>query len=303
MTTDPQRHAVIDIGSNSVKLLVVDVHKNHVQPRFESSLTTRLAEGLSHQPQLSSQAVQRTFEAIEKFHEKAKNLGAKDIRAFGTSALRSCENPQALLNLLEKKLQLSTRILSGQEEATLIFQGVLSDPLIPQASPLLVMDLGGGSVEFISNQSLSKNKPLTQASLDIGCVRIKEKFFTHYPISPASQKNLKTFLETQLSPHSFLQLSHTVVLTGGAITCLLPWLKVSSQKSHSHFPTILLKQFTETLLSLTLPDLLSHPFLPQDRADLMPAGCLILTQTLNFMKTDSFFVSKRNLRYGLVSYK
>ncbi|MEZ5405558.1 MAG: hypothetical protein R3F23_05080 [Verrucomicrobiia bacterium] len=301
MKTYPQCRAVIDIGSNSVKLLVAEVRKSHIQPHFESSITTRLAEGLSHQSRLSPEAIQRTFQAIKKFYKKAKNLDVQDIRAFGTSALRSCKNPQALLDLLEKKLQLPTRILSGHEEAALIFQGVLSDPLIPQASPLLVMDLGGGSVEFISNQNTTKNKQLTQASLDIGCVRIKEKFFTHYPISPSSRNNLETFLGAQLSHHSFLQQSHTVILTGGAITCLLPWLNASSsQKSQLHFSTILLKQLTETLLALTLPDLLSHPFLPQDRADLMPAGCLIFSQTLDFMKTDSFFISKRNLRYGLV---
>lgn len=295
-----QRRAVIDIGSNSVKLLVADVKGNKIQPIFESAHTTRLGEGLSHHSQLSPQAVKRTFAAIKKLYEKAQKHGATTIRAFGTSALRSCDNPQVLLMLLERKLQLPVQILSEDQEARYIFQGVLSDSQIPHDYPSLVMDLGGGSAEFILGE---KNKIHHQTSLKIGCVRMKEKFFPRYPINFSFRKSFESFLENQFSKHSFLQKPKSLIITGGTISCLLPWLNTLTSTSERRFEKKLLSKLTDELLVLNLSSLLSHPFLPRDRADLMPAGCFTLNKFISLVGIKYFYISLSNLRYGLILNK
>lgn len=286
--------AVIDIGSNSIKLLVAKEDINCITPVFETAETTRLSEKLNSHGQLSAVSIHRTLEVVKKFYDLAQNYGATNIRAYGTQALRECQNPQDLLEPVFQETGLTIKILSEEQEAQFIFRGVTTDPLLP-AGPLLTVDLGGGSAEFIMGHGSTIQ---AQASFRMGCLPMKEKWITQYPISPKEQSALATAITDTVTPF-FGNVIQTVplVLTGGTIFSLTQILEPLQK---NQFSTASFVEKVNQLTSLSLDELKSDPTLPADRIDLLPVGGLILTTLLSLLSAKTFFVSKRNLRYGLI---
>ena len=144
----PVRRAVIDIGTNSVKLLVADVAGNDVRPLHEDSKQTRLGRGFYESSRLQPEAVQQTAEAVAEFAEEARGQQAKSIRVIATSAARDAKNPGDLMVAVDKASGLKIEIISGEQEADWAFQGVTTDPQLAKQH-LLLLDVGGGSTEFI----------------------------------------------------------------------------------------------------------------------------------------------------------
>src|SRR5580700_2372579 len=122
------RRAVIDIGTNTVKLLVADVQQGKVIPRLARDSATRLGEGLDERRQLSAVAMERTIQAIDEFHAEAKALGVVDVLALTTSASRDATNRDEFFEGVRRTCGLDVKLISGDREAELIFHGVSSDP-------------------------------------------------------------------------------------------------------------------------------------------------------------------------------
>ncbi|MGA2853402.1 MAG: hypothetical protein ABSE90_04655, partial [Verrucomicrobiota bacterium] len=142
------RRAVIDVGTNSIKLLVADVRGRDVQPVHEESRQTRLGKGFYETHRLQPEAVACTAEAVREFARTAREKNADSIRVFATSAARDAMNPADLTDAILRASGLKTEIISGAREAEWAFRGVTTDPELAR-HPLLLLDVGGGSTEFI----------------------------------------------------------------------------------------------------------------------------------------------------------
>src|SRR2546423_1144599 len=168
----PVRRAVIDVGTNSIKLLVADVAGHEVSPIWEESKQTRLGKGFYESHRLQPEAIERTAEAIAKFAEAARRYEASAIRVIATSAVRDAVNGRELLDAIQTASGLNVEVISGDKEAEWVFQGVTSDPAMT-AGPLLFLDVGGGSSEFIVGRGAEK---LFGRSFPLGTVRFLEKY-------------------------------------------------------------------------------------------------------------------------------
>src|SRR5262249_39196632 len=153
---DSARRAVIDVGTNSVKLLVADVSGREVQPVWEESKQTRLGRGFYETHRLQPEAIDATGKAVAQFAETARKYQVNSIRVIGTSAARDAVNSEELGSAIEKASGWKMEIISGEQEAEWVFQGVTTDPSLAH-EPLLLLDVGGGSSEFILGQGEQKH--------------------------------------------------------------------------------------------------------------------------------------------------
>ena len=197
---DPVRRAVIDVGTNSVKLLVADVTGREVRPVWEGSRQTRLGSGFYENRRLQPEPIARTAEAVAALAETARAHHAGPIRVIATSAARDAVNPGELLSAIERGSGLSVEIITGDQEAEWVFQGVTTDPELA-TRPLLLLDVGGGSTEFILGQG---EQTRYQESFPLGTVRLLAQFPHADPPKPAElaacRRWLGDFLSQQVQP-------------------------------------------------------------------------------------------------------
>jgi len=164
------RRAVIDVGTNSVKLLVAEVDGGRVQPVWEGSRQTRLGEGFYGTNRLQAGPVAKTAEAVADFVARARDYQAVSIRIIATSAAREAVNARDLTAAIEGACGLMVEIISGDLEADLAFQGAATDPRMGHG-PVLLVDVGGGSTEFILGSGDRKH---FRQSFPLGTVRSLE---------------------------------------------------------------------------------------------------------------------------------
>ncbi|MGA2801684.1 MAG: Ppx/GppA phosphatase family protein [Verrucomicrobiota bacterium] len=195
-----RRRAVIDIGTNSIKLLVADVAGRDVQPVHEESQQTRLGKGFYETHRLQPDAIARTAEAVAEFAKTARENKTTSIHVIATSAVRDAVNPGDLTSAIERASGLKVEIIPGEREAELAFQGVTTDPELAQA-PLLLLDVGGGSTEFILGQGEHKH---FAHSFPLGTVRLMEKFPHNDPPTrdefTACRDWIRDFLKNEVRP-------------------------------------------------------------------------------------------------------
>src|SRR5882724_11356323 len=165
------RRAVIDVGTNSVKLLIADVSGRQVEALIEQSQQTRLGAGFYQTHRLQAAAISDTARAVAGFALKAREAGAIVTRVIATSAARDAVNQEELVDAIQTASGLPVEIISGQKEADWAFRGVTSDPVFA-GHPLLIVDVGGGSTEFILGEG---NHQQFRHSFAIGTVRLLER--------------------------------------------------------------------------------------------------------------------------------
>ena len=282
------RRAVIDIGTNTVKLLVADVRDGQVFPVVSKDQTTRLGEGVAATRQLASSAIERTVVAIARYVADAHEHAVTDLTAFTTSAARDAGNRQEFLDAVRRQCGLEVAVLSGQREAELIFRGVASDPLWA-AQRLLVMDIGGGSAEVIQGRA---GKMDHWTSLPIGAVRLTEQFCKH------SFADLATHLRSLLRPAlaDFAADDCQFVATGGATTTLGRVATGAAEHASLTFEEV--SALVAQLNAMSLAERRQVPGLPPDRADIIVAGGAALMFAMESLGVSALTVSTRNLRYG-----
>ncbi len=302
----PRRIAVMDLGSNSVKLLVAQMQKG-LRPHvlLEKSEGTRLGEGIHRHFRLEGGAMDRTLEALEGYRRDSEALGVREWRAVATSAVRDADNGRDFERKFRKQMGFGLDILSGEEEAKLIFRGATSDrDLVEPKTPLLVMDSGGGSAEWIRG---TPEKIDRQASLELGCVRMTERFLQGDPYTRGSYRNLLGYYEERLRPirGDFSAKGRTMIGTGGSI-CTAAALDMdlpSFSNSHVHGYTMALETITamvEKLRALKNSHRLDLRGLPRKRADIIVAGLALFMVAMRMLGARKVTVSTRGLRYGIL---
>ena len=150
------RRAVIDVGTNSIKLLIADVAGREVRPVLEESHQTRLGRGFYRTHKLQPEPIAATAKAVGEFAAKAREEKAISVRIIATSAARDATNAEELITAIQRASKLAVEIISGEQEADWAFQGAMTDPALAR-EPLLLLDVGGGSTEFILGHGEQKD--------------------------------------------------------------------------------------------------------------------------------------------------
>jgi exopolyphosphatase / guanosine-5'-triphosphate,3'-diphosphate pyrophosphatase len=298
--------AVIDIGTNSVKLLVAEVSGGRVDPLYEGSEQTRLGAGFYETHRLLPDAIANTADAVGAFTKTAERFGPVTLHILATSAARDAVNQAELVEAIRRATSKELSVISGDQEAEWAFTGVASDPQLAQ-SALLVIDIGGGSTEFVVG---ANGKRRAGRSFQIGSVRLLEKFHPSDPPKQNERENcliwLRNFFADEIKPflkeHLGTQ-TPTLVSTGGAASILarLKWrlLHYDREKIEGTVLTAAeLAQETAALWELPLQDRKRLPGMPASRADVIIMGAAILeaaTEALGFAEAR---ISTRGLRYG-----
>jgi exopolyphosphatase/guanosine-5'-triphosphate,3'-diphosphate pyrophosphatase len=304
------RRAVIDVGTNSIKLLVADVCGREVLPVHEESRQTRLGKGFYETHRLQPETIAHTAEAVLEFGKIARERNAVSVRVIATSAARDAINPTDLTLAIERASGLKTEIISGAREAEWAFQGVATDAALA-AQPLLLLDVGGGSTEFILGHGQKKS---FAHSFPLGTVRLMEKFPHSDPPTPAEFAQcrdwLKNFLQhdvrPQLAPALERETGKIQLVGTGGTTSLIACI----EKKLARFDREKIEQTVLTfeqvaahrknLWRLPLAARREVPGLPKQRADVILMGILIYEVMLEEFGFAELRISTRGLRFAAV---
>jgi exopolyphosphatase/guanosine-5'-triphosphate,3'-diphosphate pyrophosphatase len=310
----PARRAVIDVGTNSIKLLVADVAGHDIRPVVEDSKQTRLGRGFYETHRLQPEAIASTAKAVAKFAEVAREQQATTIRAIATSAARDAINPNDLIAAVEQASGLKLEIISGDQEADWGFQGVTTDPALAH-EPLLLLDVGGGSTEFILGQGEHKH---FRQSFPLGTVRLMEKIPHSDPPRPeelaACRQSLKEFLGVDVRPKLEPALRKEqklcprgsrvqLVGTGGTTTILARMEAALADYDRARIEATRLSHervqwHVRRLWSLPLEERRQIIGLPKNRADVILTGAAICESVMEQFGFAELRVSTRGLRFA-----
>ena len=282
------RRAVIDIGTNTVKLLVADLREGQVYPIVSKDQTTRLGEGVAATQQLSAAAITRTLAAIDGYLADAREHAVSSLSAFATSAARDARNRQEFLAAVRHQCGIDVAVLTGQQEAEFIFCGVASDP-VWSSRRLVVLDIGGGSAEIIRGQGGKLKK---WASLPLGAVRLTEQFRDRSFAELAAY--LRTTLRSALA--DFADPDCHLIATGGATTTL--GRVATGTADHASLTFAEVSGLVAQLNAIPLAERKKVPGIPAERADIIVAGGAVLMFAMEAIGAPALTVSIRNLRYG-----
>lgn len=305
---DTVRRAVIDVGTNSIKLLVADVCGPDAQPVFEDSRQTRLGKGFYETHRLQPEAIALTAEAVWEFTEIAREKNAVSIRVIATSAARDAVNPTDLTSSIERACGLKTEIITGACEAEWAFRGVASNTEFAN-QPLLILDVGGGSAEFI----LGHGKQITFAhSFPLGTVRLMEKFPhsnrpTRKEFETARdwvQQFLKEQIRPQLEPALQKETGEIQLVGTGGTTSILARVKgkldrfdrTKIDRTVLTFEQIQAQR--KLFWRLPLSERKEIPGMSKPRADVILGGVLIFESLMAEFGFQQLRVSTRGLRFA-----
>lgn len=299
-----ERYASIDIGTNTILLLIAEVKNRILKPIYEEETIVRLGEGLQQNGFISSKAMQRGLKTLKRYIYKCREKKADKIYAIGTSALREAKNSKVFLELVKEKLNLSIHIISGKKEAYLSFLSVSRDIKNPKKT-LMVIDIGGGSTEFILGRG---DKIIDWVSLPIGSVRLTENFIHSDPVMLEDYEQMEYEINKMIKNIPQKPSPNIIVAVGGTATTLasveLGLKRFDIKKIHQFIlDKDALKKQLELYSSLNLNGRRKIPGLSPSRADVILAGGMILYRAMEKLKCQSIMVSCHGIRYGVLYEK
>jgi exopolyphosphatase / guanosine-5'-triphosphate,3'-diphosphate pyrophosphatase len=286
------RVAVVDLGTNSTRLLVADVDDGHVRELDRRLEITRLGEGVDAQRQLLPQAIARVRNVLGDYRRAVEAQGAERTLAFATSAVRDAENGEAFLGEIEWSYGFETRLLSGHEEALLTFRGVVSGREVEAGT--IVVDVGGGSTELILGgpEGVSFHE-----SYDLGCVRLTERF----PGDPAGAAEQVRATLTHGVPDSVRP--RRAIGVAGTITQLatldLGLEREDPDVVHGHVLSAeAVAGLLHRLAAMTVDEIRAERGMHPDRAPVIVAGTVVVLETLRHFGLEALEVSERDIMHG-----
>ena len=276
----------IDIGTNSMRLLIADYKNNKIENRKKYINITRIGQGVDDKGYITEEALERNLNALKEFADKCIEEKCEKVYCMGTSALRDSKNGQDFVNRAKELTNIDVKIICGEEESNLGFMGVLEGAGGDKSNYILVLDIGGGSTEFIvGNEDGIK----FCKSENVGALRMTEKFITTDPISDEEFSKMSGFIEKTISSTlDKIKGMHVSKLVGigGAITSLSAMnqqLEVySMEKVHNSVVTKKdLEKILQNLKKMTLSDKKTIKGLQPKRADIITAGVKIRNRKNN----------------------
>lgn len=300
--------AVLDIGSNTAKVLVVQkTNSEHFISIGEKSFPMRLICGSAQKnPDLSFRVIEDVIDVIGKLIKFSSIYAPSVTCIVGTEALRRMGNSADLVLRIKKKFSVDLQILSGESEAYLVAQGLLTDPAIIQLKSFSAIDIGGGSLEGIKvNNGLCEEK----FSLALGAVVLAERFFNNVTncLSDSEINNLKKEVHSNLQKNgsSVLESTPSLVGTGGSLIFLRRIISTINKNKFEDENILEFDDIEKVTQMISVMDvrarITAFPELPEDRADIFPAALFVILEIMKFANCKSITHSLHNLRYGVAS--
>jgi exopolyphosphatase / guanosine-5'-triphosphate,3'-diphosphate pyrophosphatase len=295
--------ASIDIGTNSTRVLVARPVDGKLDILDRRNTITRLGQNVGATGRLADEAVERTLACLRDYRAILDELGVDRLRVAATSASRDAANRDEFFDAVEEVVGVRPELLSGDDEGRLSFIGATGD-LDPALGPFLIVDIGGGSTEFI----LGTDHVEGVLSVDVGCVRLTEKFLDHDPPLPEELTACISFADAYLDdvirevPGSAE--ARTLVGLAGTITTVAAveiGLATYDREAIHHF--VLTRDAAEdvfrTLATESRADRIHNPGLEEARADVIVGGCCVLVALFRRFGFDEMIVSEADILDGL----
>ncbi len=288
------RVAAVDLGTNSTRLLVADVAEGRVDEVARELTITRLGEGVDERGLLLPVPIARVRNCLAGYRRRLEELGATKTLAIATSAIRDAENGEAFLGEVEWSYGFTTRLLAGEEEAGLMYRGVSAGRSLPGGT--LIVDIGGGSTELVLG---SNGRPLASTSLDVGCVRLTERFLHSDPPTRDELDAAAAYVRSLLPPFH----ARAAIGVAGTITTLaaldLGLAEYDPERTHGHrLSRAAVDRELERLASMRLAERLEVPGLEPGRAPVIVAGVLVLREVMAAYGIEEIEASERDILHG-----
>ncbi|MGN6217252.1 MAG: Ppx/GppA phosphatase family protein [Solirubrobacterales bacterium] len=294
-----KRVAVIDVGTNSTRLLVADVDRGRVSPVERRSTVTRLGRGVDLSGHLAHEAIEDVCTAIGDYVGILGELGAETVETIATSAVRDADNGSAFIAELRERFALSARVLDGEEEARATYLGATSEQ--PPSEPTLVVDIGGGSTELVVGTG---NEISFHDSLQAGVVRHSERCITHDPPTAGELEALAAGVRGLVlgSVGEGIEAERAIAVAGTPTSLAAVEMELEPYdpaRVHGHvlaLPSI--QRMLSRLASAPLSERVEIPGLHPDRAPTIVAGVVILIEAMRAFGLEAITVSEHDILYG-----
>lgn len=299
------KFAAIDIGSNSIHLIIAEIYPDgHYIVIDKAKDMVGLASGTLADGRLSDEAIQRGLLAIKRFARRCQEHGVDAIEARATSAVREASNSQLFVDLVAQECDIDVEVISGEEEARLIYLGA-RDRIDWCGRRALIIDIGGGSVEYILGD---ESRAIKTLSLPLGVRRLSEKFLGTDPPRKSELKNLKAHILERIAPMMDMiegEPFDFVVGTSGTLNHLAAMAARRAarpfQERHGLWTSLQeLKEMGRALSGLTSLERSNYHGLGAKRADTIVAGAQLMKYTLRELGQDSYIACDYALRDGMV---
>jgi exopolyphosphatase/guanosine-5'-triphosphate,3'-diphosphate pyrophosphatase len=293
--------AAVDCGTNSTRLLV----SRDGETVERLMRITRLGQGVDATGRLAPEAIERTTTVLREYREVMDRHGVERLRITATSAARDADNRDEFFDAAEAIVGARPELLSGLEEGRLSFAGATAD-LDPADGPFLVVDIGGGSTEFAVGTTECEGA----MSVDIGCVRLSEKFFEHDPPGADELTGCLSVVQTYLDDVSrdlpaVLEARTFVGLAGTVSTVAAVEIGLAEYDRDAIHHFVLEREAVEdvfrTLATETRAQRLANPGMEEARADVIVGGCCVLVKLMRHWGLEECLVSESDILDGLVA--
>ena len=296
------RVAAIDCGTNSIRLLIADVQGENFREVIREMEIVRLGQGVDQTGEFHPDAIARTLAAVDKFALEITRRGVEKIRFCATSATRDATNRDLFIEGVKSRLGIAPDVISGEEEARLSFAGATKD-LTDSLAPFLVIDIGGGSTEFvIGNRNVERAK-----SVNIGCVRMAERHLKSDPATiseiESARKDIKTAI-TEANQVVDIKSAKSLIAVAGTATTVaaaaldLPQYdryaihlsRISATKTH---------EVSEMFLKMNRSQRAALGYMHPGRVDVIGAGSLVLSEIVKAVGANEFIACESDILDGI----
>ena len=296
------RVAAIDCGTNSIRLLIADIDGNNFREIVRDMEIVRLGQGVDQTGQFHPDAIARTLAAVDKFAAEITKRGVEKIRFCATSATRDATNRHLFVDGVRERLGIELEVISGDEEAALSFAGAIKD-LDPSNGPFLVVDIGGGSTEFVFGTSTVE----AARSVNIGCVRMSERHFASDPATPEQIEAARTDIQAAIAQAAAVvpitKAKTLVAVAGTATTVAAAALELPEYDRYAiHLSRISAQQTHDAatmFATKTREQRISLGYMHPGRVDVIAAGSLVLSEIMKATGATEFVASESDILDGM----
>ena len=296
------RVAAIDCGTNSIRLLIADISNGIFKEVVRSMEVVRLGQGVDKSKSFHPDAIKRTLDAVEMFSEVIASKGVERIRFCATSATRDATNRSLFTDGVRGILGVEVEVIPGEEEAMLSFNGATKE-LMQSDAPYLVVDIGGGSTEFV----FGSNKVENAKSVDIGCVRMSERHFTSQPTTMDQVARAIIDIDSAIAKAaSVVPISNAktlVAVAGTATTVAAAALELKDYDRHLiHLARISadkVHKVSAMFQSMKKDEIANLGYMHPGRVDVITAGSLVLSRVMAATGASEFVASESDILDGM----
>ena len=296
------RVAAIDCGTNSIRLLIADISGGKFKEVLRDMEIVRLGQGVDENKSFHPDAINRTLAAVEKFKNQLAGKGVEKIRFCATSATRDAANRDLFIDGVRQILGVEVEVIPGEEEARLSFNGATKE-LLQSDAPFLVVDIGGGSTEFVYG-----NKEVEFAkSVDIGCVRMSERHLKSQPVEMSQVAQAIIDIDKAIAQAAAVVPISTaktlVAVAGTATTIAAAALELKTYDRYaihlSRIPAEKVHKVSAAFQAMTKSEISKLGFMHPGRVDVITAGSLVLSRVMAATGATEFVASESDILDGM----